>query len=123
LLAIGIFRCCAFRGSDCDVQIAGGSTNWCRSTIAPADEGDLLIAAKYGCDLNAMLPQHRDQPVDCNSPRLGGSIIGFLVPHRVDVEIRCIGELLLRQSGQYPRRAQVTTIVKTIDLGTGRVAH
>jgi hypothetical protein len=34
-----------------------------------------------------------------------------------------MGELLLRQPGQDPRRAQVTAIVETIDFGSGRVAH
>jgi hypothetical protein len=31
-------------------------TNWFRSTITPSDESKLLIATKYGCDLDAMLP-------------------------------------------------------------------
>jgi hypothetical protein len=70
-----------------------------------------------------MASQRRDQLVDCEPPRLGGSIIGFPLPHRVDMELGEIGELLLRQPGEYSRGSQVTTIVKTINLGSGRVAH
>jgi hypothetical protein len=34
-----------------------------------------------------------------------------------------MGELLLRQPGEYPRGAQMTTIMKAIDLGARRFVH
>jgi hypothetical protein len=46
------------------------------------------------------------------------------MPNAVDVEIGGIGELLLRQSGEYSRGAQVTTVMETIDVcRTGRITH
>jgi hypothetical protein len=82
-----------------------------------------LITAKCGGDLDAMLPQHCDQSVDCEPPWLGGAIIGFPIPNGVHVELGGIGELLLRQAGEYSRGAQVATVVETIDFGTDRVVH
>jgi hypothetical protein len=34
-----------------------------------------------------------------------------------------MGELLLRQPGEYPRGTQMTTVMETIDFSSGRGAH
>jgi hypothetical protein len=39
------------------------------------------------------------------------------------VDTRGIGELLLRQPGEYSRGAKMTTVVETIDFSSGRIAH
>jgi hypothetical protein len=91
--------------------------------IPPSDHRKLIIITRYGCDLDAVLPQRRDQSVDCVPPRLGGAIFGFPIANSVDVDGGGIGELLLRQAGEYSGGAQVTTVMETIDFGSGRVAH
>jgi hypothetical protein len=50
-------------------------------------------------------------------------MIGFPISNAVDIDIGGMGELLLRQAGEYSRGAQVTTVVQTIDFGSGSVAH
>jgi hypothetical protein len=74
-----------------------------------------LIAAKYRCDLDTMLPQRRNQPLDCHSPWLGGSIISFPVPKAVDVEIGGIGagEARLRP----PASTRIRSVVVPRELG------
>jgi hypothetical protein len=39
------------------------------------------------------------------------------------VELGGIGELLLRQPGEYSRGAQMTTVAEAIDFGSGQVVH
>jgi hypothetical protein len=74
--------------------------------LLPSDDhSDLSITTKYGPDLDAISPQRCDQLVDCHSPRLGGSIIGFPVSNAVDMDIGGNGELLLCQAGEYSRGA------------------
>jgi hypothetical protein len=84
---------------------SGDNQQFGRGLIPPADESKLVIITKYGCHLDALLPQRSDQFVDCDSPWLGGAIIGFPVPNGVDVDTRGIGELLLRQPGECSRGA------------------
>jgi hypothetical protein len=91
--------------------------------IAPSDERKLVIITKYGRDLDAMLPQCRDQFVDCVSAGLRASIICLPIPNSVDVDGGGMGELLLRQRGEYSRGTQMTTVMETIDFGPGPVAH
>jgi hypothetical protein len=91
--------------------------------ILPADKRKLVIITRYGCDLDAMLPQRRDQLVDCVPQWLGGAISGLPIPNGVDVNARGLGELLLRQAGEYSRRPKVATIVETIDVSSDHVLH
>jgi hypothetical protein len=70
-----------------------------------------------------VLPQCPDQFLDCVPPRLRGAIFSLPIPNGVDVDASGIGELLLRQAGEYSRGAQVTAVTKTIDVGSGHVLH